>query len=150
MVRPHQRLAVFDGLMLKAYATRDIHSFSDELEAFWVLFRRRRFRMLLTAGILDEYQKTADKRPQFQLQPVINELNDTGAIIHFDEYTLSRFPAELTGLPKWHQILFRDVIAGQANYFITNLQRWLDLTDQTEARYSLRVVTPARFVELEG
>ena len=78
---PHQRLAVFDALMLKAYASDDVHSFTDELEAFQVSFPRRRFRMLLTSGILDEYQKAADKPPQFQLQPIINELNDNGAIV---------------------------------------------------------------------
>jgi len=147
---PHQRLAVFDALMLKAYASNDAHSFPDEIEAFQVLLRRRRFRMLLATGILDEYQKTADKRPQFQLQPVINEMNDTGAIIHFDEYRLSRFPVELTGFPKWHQALIRDAIAGGASYLLSKWQRWLDLTGQTETRYGLRIVTPARFVELEG
>ena len=145
----HQRLAVFDALMLKAYASNDVRSFSDELEAFQVSFRRRRFGMLLTSGILDEYQKAADNPPQFQLQPVINKLNDTGAIVHLDEYRLSRFLVQLTGLPKWHQVLIRDAIAGGASYLITKWQRWLDLTDQTESRYGLRIVTPTRFVELE-
>ena len=147
---PHQRLVVFDALMLKAYASHDVHSFPDELEAFQVSFRRRRFRMLVTSGILDEYQKAADKPPQFQLQPVVNELNESGAIVNLDEYKLSRFPVQLTGLSKWHQVLIRDAIAGGASYMITKWQRWLDMTDQTEPRYGLHIVTPTRFVELEG
>ena len=147
---PHQRLAVFDARMLKAYASHDVHSFPDELEAFQVSLRRRQFRMLLTSGILDEYQKTANKPPQFQLQPVINELNDTGAILNLDEYRLGRFPVQLTGLTKRHQPLIRDAILGGASYLITDWRKWLDLTDQTETQYNLHIVTPARFVELEG
>ena len=150
MVRPHQRLVVFDALMLKAYASTDSHSFPDELEAFQVSFRRRRFRILLTDGILDQYQREANNGPQFLLQPVLNALNETGTTIHRDEYHLNRGPIELTGLPKWHQTLMRDAIAGGAVYLITNWPRWLNLSEQTETKYGLSIVTPARFVELEG
>ena len=150
MVRPRQRLIVFDALMVKAYASSDSHSFPNELEAFQVSFRRQQLRMLLTSGILDQYQKTADKPPQFQLQPILNALNETGATIHRDEYHLIRGPIDLTGLPKWHQTLMRDAIAGGAAYLITNWPRWLDLSEQTETKYGLSIVTPARFVELEG
>ena len=150
MVLPDQRLVVFDALMLKRYASGDANSFPDELEAFQVSFRRRQLRMLLTSGILDPYQKTADKPPQFQLQPVLNALNDKSATIHRDEYHLNRAPVQLTGLPKWHQTLIRDAIAGGAAYLITNWPRWLNLSEQAESKYGLSIVTPARFVELEG
>jgi len=150
MVLPDQRLVVFDALMLKRYASGDANSFQDELEAFQVPFRRRRFRMLLTTGILDEYQKEADKAPQFQLQPILNTLSETGTTIYRDEYHLNRGPIELTGLTKRHQSLIRDAISGGAAYLITIWPMWLKLSQQAETKYGLNIVTPAKFVELEG
>ena len=147
---PHQRLVVFDALMLRAYASHDAHSFPAELEAFQVSFRRRRFRMLLTSGILDQYQREAINAPQFLLQPVLSDLNERGITFHRDEYHLNRGPIELTGLTKRHQPLIRDAVAGGVAYLITNWPMWLKLTDQTESKYGLSIVTPATFVELEG
>ncbi len=106
--------------------------------------------MLLTNGILDGYQKVADKPPQFQLQPILNILSESIATISMDESQLRRYTTPLISVPKWHQGLIRDAIRGRAAYLITVWPRWLDISHQAETLYGLRVVTPARFVELEG
>ena len=147
---PHQRLAVFDALMLKAYASHDVRSFPDELEAFQVFFRRRRFRMLLTTEILDQYQREANNAPQFLLQPVLSALDERGTTIHRDEYHLNRGPIEITGLPKRHPAFIRDSVGAGASYFITKYQPWLNLSEQTQANCGLIIATPAHFVFLEG
>ena len=105
---------------------------------------------MLTGGILSEYQREADKAPQFQLLPVLNALEETGVTIYLDEYRIDRSRIELIGFRKWHQAFIRDAIGAGAAYFITYRQRWLDLSEQTETRYGLDIVAPARFVEIEG
>ena len=147
--RPY-RVVVFDSLMFRAYAIDDAHAFPDELAAFQVSFRRRRFRILLTSAILSQYQSEANKAPQFQLLPVLNALEETGVTVFLDEYRIDRSTIELIGFRKWHQAFILDAIGAGAAYFITNRPIWLDLSEQTETRYSLGIVTPARFVELEG
>ena len=148
MARPH-RLVVFDALMLKAYATSDRDTFPDELAAFQILDRHRQFRILLTRDILAEYQKAANKPPQFQLLPVLNTLNEKGVTLTVDEHRLGRFPIELTGFAKWHSAFIKDSIAAGVSYFITERQPWLKLSEQTQANYGLVIATPEHFIFLE-
>lgn len=146
---PH-RLVVFDALMFKAYASYDADSFPDEIDAIQVPFRRRQLRMLLTDGILAEYQREANREPQFQLLPLVNDLSDRGVVIRMDEYRIRRFPVQIAGLPNWHQVFIRDAVGAAAEYLITNRTRWLDIAEQSARTYGLHILTPARFVELEG
>lgn len=136
--------------MVKAYASGDSHFFPNELEAFQVSFRQQQIRMLLTSGILDEYQKIADKAPQIQLQPILNTLSESIVAISMDESQLRRYTTRLISVPKWHYGLIRDAIRGRAAYLITDWPRWLDIAQQAEIQHGLSIVTPARFVELEG
>ena len=148
MQRPYT-LVVFDALRLKAYASADRQAFPDDLEAFQILERRRQFRILFTRDILVEYQKAANKPPQFQLLPVLNTLNEKAVTLNVDEHRLGRFPIELTGFTKWHPAFIRDSIGAGASYFITERQSWLKLSEQTQASYGLVIATPAHFVFLE-
>ena len=150
MVRRPTSLVVFNARTLKAYASQDSGSFPNEIEAFQVPLRHRRFRILLTDGLISEYQREANQAPQFQLQPILNTLDDSGLILKLDENQLSRTPVELTGFTKWHQTFIRDAIGGGATYLVTNYPRWLNLSEQTVPSHGLFVVTPASFVELEG
>ena len=145
-----QRLVVFDARALRGLIVNDRRYFPDDLGAFRVAFQSRRFRILLTDGILREYEIESNNPPQFLLQPTLNKLQQQVRIIYFDENTLERSPTELSGLPKEHRVFILDSIAARAAFFITNRRIWLDLSEQTETRYGLRIVAPARFVELEG
>ena len=149
MQRP-SRLVVFDALMLKAYASEDRQTFQWELEAFQILDRRGQFRLLFTRDILSEYQKAADKPPQFQLLPVLNNLAEKRVTLNIDENNLKRFPIALTGFTKWHQTFIKDAIGAEADYFITDYRPWLRLSEQTQEHYGLVIATPEHFVFLEG
>jgi len=104
---------------------------------------------LLTDGILSEHLTEALKPPQFQPLPTLNRLSNIGRAIYFADNQLDRTSIELEGFPREHQAFVADAMAARASYLITNRQPWLDLSPQT-GRYGLRIVTPERFVELEG
>jgi hypothetical protein len=149
-------MAVFDALMIRALIINDRQKFPDEMRAFDTAFQGRRIRMLITRGILDEYQIEPNKFPPFrqELQPTIDRLNRLGRVIYFDEYDLSRSSnpsnIQLIGLPQEHRSSIYDAVAAQASYFITTRQSWLDLSEQTGSRYGLQIVTSGTFAELEG
>ena len=146
------RIAVVDALMMRALAINDRQAFPEELRAFDTAFQARRFRMLITDGILDEYQTESNKFPPFQqeLRVTINGLNRLGRVIYFDDYRLNRTTININGLPQEHTCFVYDAIAARASHLITNRQPWLDLSPQTEASYGLQIVSPPRFVDLEG
>ena len=106
--------------------------------------------MLLTDGIVSEYLIQSVQVPQFQLQPTLNNLSNTGRAIYFDEHQMNRSNIRLPGLPPEHWEFIRDAIARRASYLITNRQSWVDLSDQTAGRYGLEIISPGRFVELES
>lgn len=149
-------MAVFDALMIRALIINDRQRFPDEMRAFDTAFQSRRFRMLITRGILDEYQMESNKFPPFrqELQPTIDRLDRSGRVIYFDEYRLSRSSnptsVQIAGLPREHRDFIHDAIAAQTSYLITTRQSWLDLSEQTRSRYGLQIVTPGRFAGLEG
>lgn len=145
-----RRLVVFNAHMLRGLIINDEAHFPDELHAFRVAFQGRRFPILVTDALLLEYQTEANKFPPFQIQPTLNTLLSAGRAIRVHEYGLNRFPIELTGLPQEHQAFVRDAIAAQASYLVTDREEWIDLSEQAESRYGLRIVSPGRFVELEG
>ena len=149
MPRP-LRVLVFDARTLKSLALNDRHGFPDELAAFRVAFQGRRFRLLLTDGILSQYIDESSRAPQFLPQPALNNLTRIGRAIYFDENRLNRASIELESIPREHRAFILDAIGAEADYFITDYSRWLNLSEQSETRYGLRIVTPARFVELEG
>jgi len=149
MVQPGQRLIVFDAFSLRGLALNDGNLFPDELSAFRLAFRGRRFRMLVTDGILREYTAESTNRPQFLPVPTLTRLSDLGRAIFRDESQLARSPIDLPGLPREHRAFVIDAIAAGASYFITKYLRWLGLTDRTETSFGLSIVSPARFVELE-
>ena len=145
-----QRLVVFDALMLRALVTGQEELFSDERTAFRTAFRGRRFRILVTDDILSEYLKQAITPPQFEPLPALNRLFVQSRAIQLEEYRLNRFSIQITGLPREHSAFIRDAIGAGASYFITKFGPWLSLSEQTQTNYGLIIVTPARFVELEG
>jgi hypothetical protein len=104
-------MAVFDALMIRVLIINDRQKFPDEMRAFDTAFQGRRIRMLITRGILDEYQIESNKFPPFrqELQPTIGRLNRLGRVIYFDEYDLSRSSnpsnIQLIGLPQEHRAL---------------------------------------------
>ena len=146
-------LVVFDALMLRYSILDDRERFFDEVEAVQVAFRGN-FRILITDGILDEYQIESNKFPPFQLQPDLKSLFGGSRIIYFDDYrldhSLTRSSIQLANLPREHRGFIIDAIAGRASYFITNRQAWLNLSDQTEHLHGLQIISPGRFVELES
>lgn len=150
MRTPYQRIVVFNALVLRGLIINDRQQFPDEIQAFTIAFRGRRFRVLLTDGILNEYQANSPSFLPFELQPALDNLLRGRRAIYAEESQLQRFPIELTGLPQEHRPFILDAIAGNANYLITNRRRWLNLTEQAESRHGLSIVTPGRFIELEG
>ena len=144
------RLVVFNALMLRSLVTNDDEEFHDELAAFRAAFQGRRFRMLLTDGIVSEYLVQSVQVPQFELQPTLNSLSNTGRVAYFDEHRLNRSNFQLIGFPQEHREFILDAIAARASYFITNRQEWLHLSNQTEGRYGLQIISPGGFVELES
>jgi predicted nucleic acid-binding protein len=104
---------------------------------------------LLTDGILSEHLNEAVKPPQFQPLPALNQLSNNGRAIYFAENRLDRTSIELQEFPPEHRAFVADAMAARASYLITNRQPWLDLSPQT-SRYGLQIVTPGRFMELEG
>lgn len=145
------RLVVFDAHMLRCLAINDNDRFPDELAAFRIAFQGRLFRILVTDGILLQYQTEANRFPPLiQLLPTLNSLRRDGRAIYFDEYLLNCSRVQLTGLPQEHSEFILDAIAARASYCITNRREWLELSEQTESRYGLLIVSPSRFVELEG
>jgi hypothetical protein len=127
----------------------DNERFPDELAAFRTAFQGRRFGVLLTDGILAEYQIEANKFPPFSLQPSLDTLFGQGRAVRVDEFQLNRSDIQLTGLPQEHREFILDAIAAGASYVITNRQEWLNLSEQTN-RHGLQIVNPRSFVELEG
>ena len=73
-----------------------------------------------------------------------------GRAVRIDERNLACFNVQLAGLPQEHAAFILDAIAARANYCITNRQAWLDLSEETERSNALQIVSPGRFVELEG
>jgi hypothetical protein len=104
----------------------------------------------MTGGIVEEYSTEAKKFPQFQLLPTLQNLSRGGRAVRVDERNLDRSQIRLTGLPQEHSGFIVDAIAGRASYLITNRREWLELSEQTESRYGLRIVSPGGFAELES
>ena len=143
------RLVVFDALMLRALILNDSKRFPDVLAAFRIAFRRRRFQILLTDGILAEYETESNKFPPFPVQPTVNSLSRQDRAGHVEEDRLNRPNIRLPRLRWEHREFILDAIAARASYLITNRQQWLRLSEQTIG-YGLQVLTPRQFVELEG
>jgi hypothetical protein len=143
------RLVVFDALLLRAYISNDNNRFPDEMAAFRLAFQRRRFRILLTDGILSEYEAESNKFPPFAVQPTLNGLSRQGRAGHVEENQLNRPNIRLPRLRREHREFIVDAIAASASHLITNRQEWLRLSAQTNS-YGLQVVMPRRFVEMEG
>ncbi len=141
------RLVVFDALMLRALIANDDEMFHAELAAFRVAFQGRSFTILLTDGILSQYQVESMKVPQFLPQPIVNRLRRQGRATYLEEHLLNRIPMQLTGLPNEHQEFIRDAVAGRASYLVTNRPPWLALSPQI-MNYGLQIVNPSRFAEL--
>ena len=74
--------------MIKALALNDRSIYPEELDAFSTAFRGQRFRLLITDGILVEYQKEANSPPALFVQPVLDSLASTHRTVYFDEYSL--------------------------------------------------------------
>ena len=144
-----RRLVVFDALLFRALVVNDRRLFPDEIEAFTVAFRARRFRVVVTEGILREYGIQARNHPPFQVQPLLDELLRGRRALYFEEYQLNRVPLEVLHLPREHRRFVGDALAARASYLVTDWRGWLRASGQTE-RYGLRIVKPRRFVELEG
>ena len=104
----------------------------------------------MTEGIVSQYLIESIKPPQFRPQPTLDGLARNARAIYLDEYRLNRPHVQLAGLPQEHAAFVLDAVAARATYCITNRQEWLNLTEQTETRHGLRIVSPGRFVELEG
>jgi len=149
-VASRQRLVVFNGLTLRALVLNDRRHFPEELSAFRLAFRGRRFRLLTTDGIIREYQSEAINPPQFMPLPKLTDLSETGRAIFLDQSQLNRSSVGMPGLPNEHRAFVLDAIAAAAEYLITNRQRWLAISEKVRESYGLQIVTPARFVELEG
>ena len=147
---PTPRLVVFNALVLTALVLNDDEQYPDELSALRLAFRGRRFTIVVTEGIIAEYQDYAGESFGMQLQPELDGHLRRRRAIYMPESRLSRFPIRVGRLPQEHRAFIHDAIAAGAQYLITNRQRWLNLTRQTEPTYGLQIVTPARFVDLEG
>ena len=106
--------------------------------------------MLLTDGILDEYQKTSDRVPQFQLQPALRDIAIGTNVVRLDEYFLNRFPINLNPIPREHRAYIEDAIGAGAEFLITRNERWLRLSPDSSERYGLYIVTPEHFLDIEG
>ena len=143
------RLVVFNALTLRGLVANDETEFHYELAAFRAAFQGRRCRILLTNGIVNEYRLQSMQAPQFQLQPTLNVLLNNGRAIYFDDYRLNRSNVVLSGLPQEHRGFVDDAIAARASYLITNRPAWLNLSPQTE-NYGLQIVSPGRFIGLQG
>ena len=143
------RLVVFDALMLRALILNDSKRFPDVLAAFRLAFQKRRFRILLTDGILSEYAAESNKFPPFAVQPTLDRLSRQGRVGHVEENQLNRPDIRLPRLTREHRAFIMDAIAAGASYLITDRRQWLGLSAQTNS-YGLQIVTPRRFVELEG
>ena len=147
---PTPRLVVFNALVLTALVFNDDELYAEELSALRLAFRGRRFTILITEGIIAEYQDYAGESFGIQLQPELDGHFRMRRAIYMPESRLSRFPIRMGRLPQEHRAFIFDAIAAGARYLITNRQRWLNLTRLTESTSRLSIVTPARFVELEG
>ena len=148
-MRTRRRLVVFDALLFRALVVNDRRLFPDEIEAFTLAFKARRFRVVITEGILDEYESEARNYPPFQVQPPLDELLRGRRALYFEEYHLNRVPFQVTHLPIEHRTFVGDALVARASYLVTDWSGWLRASGQTE-RYGLRIVKPRRFVELEG
>ena len=144
-----RRLIVYDGETLRGRILNEPTIFPDEIAAFRPAYRGRPWRILLTDGILDEYQILSERRPQFQLQPALNTLAQECRTTRLDESRLNRFPVILNGFPREHKTYILDAIAGNAEYFVTKRERWLAMSQESASTYGLYIVTPGRLVELE-
>lgn len=149
MQRPH-RLVVFDAHMIRALVVNDRHRFSHELMAFDSALSARRFRSLVTDGILNQYLLESIKPPQFEPVPVLNKLFTQSKAIRFDEDRLHRSAVELVGLPKEHSVFVLDAIAAQAEYLVTNRPEWLRMPELNQNMQGLQIVNPETFVQLES
>ena len=150
MASRHPRIVVLNGLLLRTLIVNDRRIYADELEALTAAFRGRRFRLLVTDGILDEYLTESRVLPQFQIQPTLDNLMRRRRAIYFEEGQLSTTSINPRDLPASHRVVVRDAISADASYLVTTRRRWLGISDRIESGYRLRIVSPRRFVELEG
>jgi hypothetical protein len=139
------RLAVFDALMLRALILEE--GFRDEAAAFRAAFQGRRFRVLLTEGILSQYQVESAREPRFPAQPTLARLASQGRAVFLQENRLNRAYVQLTGLPQEHQEFILDALAGGASYLVTSRPAWLNLSEQT-SNHALQTITPRLFAQL--
>jgi len=144
------RLVVFNALMTRALNINDDERHHPELAVFRLAFQGRRFKLLITQGIIAEYQMASGESFSVQLQPELDNHLRQGRAIYREESRLSRPFIELGDVPNQHRAFILDAIAANAEYLITDRRRWLNLSDQLYQSYGLRIVTPERFVELEG
>lgn len=149
-MRVPRRLVVFDAITVRGLILNDSYEFSDELAAFRVAFRGRRFRLLLIDQIIQEYVTESSKPPQYPLQAALARLATTARTIHIDESQLNRREISLRGLVHEHRYFILDSIGASAEYLVTNRRRWLSMEEPARSRYGLHIVTPAQFVEIEG
>ena len=144
------RLVVFDAHTIRGSIIAGSSAGSVEAETIRAVVRRGDLRMLLTDGILDQYQKTSDKVPPFQLQPALNDIRRNTKAILLDEYHLDRTDLNLRRFPREHRAYIRDSIGARAEYFITKYNRWLLMSPETSERFGLFIITPKHFLEIEG
>jgi predicted nucleic acid-binding protein len=144
------RLVVFNAHMTRALIINDDERHHRELAAFRLAFQARRFKLLITQGIIAEYQMASGESFSVQLQPELDNHLRRGRAIYLEESGLSRPFIELGGVPNQHRAFILDAVAANAEYLITDRRRWLNLSDHLYPTYGLRIVTPERFVELEG
>ena len=149
MASRRPRIVAINGLLLRALIINDRRTYADELEALTIIFRGRRFRLLVTRGILDEYRTESQMLPQFQIQPTLDNLVSRSRAIYFEEDQLSPTSIDPRDLPASHRVVVRDAISADARYVVTTRRKWLDMSDRIESGFGLRIVSPRRFVELK-
>ena len=144
------RLVVFNSLLIRALAPGSAANPNGDIRAFRVAFQARRFRLLITSGIIAEYQSNAGESFAIQLQPTLDNHVRQGRAVFLDQPQIRLSQGELGEFPKEHRVFIQDAIRTDAEYLITNRRRWLLLAEHTTRDYGLHIVTPARFIELEA
>ena len=136
--------AVVDtNVFVANFLTRSSESYNRRLVRSWMI--ERKFTLLLSAQIVDEYLKIFDERLGFDAQRIARwrkRFGDRGTTRHI----VVRRKLEVSRDPK-DNVFLATAKAGKALFFISNDRDLLEVSKPQQQTLNLEIVGPERYLE---
>lgn len=129
----------YDDFIEALTATEEEHS--PKREAYQTL-KEHDHLLVLTTVIVRQYQGAGFRNPALVGRSIAQARQDC----RVTEQRRGGRPPNIPRLPTQHRRLFQAAVQAGSNFFITQWERWLDLSKEMEERYQLLVVTPSEYI----